>query len=119
MSMKRYNLGYQRDINFYRTQVYFGADLFYEYYSIKKEYKYETGFSFNHNRRKGYGIAPLLGVKLYITPAVSISTETNFRVNNYEKKETSDSDNYKNTTNSKGFGVEFNPVGMISVNVHL
>lgn len=120
----QYSLGYERHINLNRTQIFYGADFFYNYtkyqYNSENLYNGQLFTSENNTKSTGYGISPLLGVKYFFTPALSISTEIQFCVESQKGVRTSeysssqDIDEY----NYEGINTRFGPLGQLSINLH-
>ncbi len=114
---------YMRNIQ--RTQIFFGVNAFLQ----KNNYKTKTTNIVNDekqiynqdNRFASRGASPLLGVKYFITPALSIGTEIQLCAGFFDSKEKyTDKQNEDNNNETKedGFYTEFSPLGQISINIH-
>ncbi|MCF8298509.1 MAG: hypothetical protein K9J13_13260 [Saprospiraceae bacterium] len=116
----QFKRGYERQINFKSTHLFFGMDCL----NNKWEYKTENISSSYWNKTtyntEGYGVSPFVGVKVFITPFLSLSAETNFKFEKYKSKiTTSYPSNPENINEEKGSNFSFGPIGLISINVHL
>lgn len=140
------SLGFEAHKNFKRTQFYYGVDFSFtyselsnnstntseqRYYTNNQDPDYYTMITVDYinsieDNMKKYGINPFLGFKFFISPKVSISTETKFIFElYYEKSKQKNSNNYPdnwvvNTTksNSDGFISKFGPIGNLSVSYY-
>lgn len=116
----KFKLGYERHINFQRTQIFFGMDCLYNNWDYTSESKNSSYWSKNSNNTEGYGVSPFIGVKVFINSYLSLSAETNFQYEYYKSKRTyyytSDPEN---VNEEKGNNFSFGPIGLISINVHL
>ncbi len=136
-----FSIGYESHKNFKRTQIFFGIDVSYKLYSFDYKSERETTHlddpiylylteSKNSYKRTGYGIAPLLGVKYYITPHISLSTETHLNFEYYTGKHKneyksqqigqygSSLDDDESSSKDSGINSKLGPVGHISICVH-
>jgi len=107
-------------------QFFYGIDAFYNYYSIESEEKYERGdpthtvTSKDIYKINGLGVSPFLGIKYFITPAFSLSTELKFFTeflngeDVYKFSENSEDDKKK----IHGTDLRVGPLGQISFNFH-
>jgi len=146
MSRYRIGIGYEINKNFVRTGMYFGIDF---YYDFRKEFsKSETAWkdryyndleddnnyievkvnnkTSNTENKTSYGIAPLIGVKYFLTPYLSFSTEARFLIENYRSNEEQwyfyDHPEYgrdqTDTSEHNGSLAKIATVGTFSVNIH-
>ena len=120
-------LGYEFNKTLNKTQIFYGADLFFNYYNINAEYKNiavgsESLESYKY-KKTGFGISPLIGVKYFISPMISISSEMKFIIERYNGDYIMDYDAYTPDTNHKyvfdGNHFKIGPLGNISINIHL
>ncbi|MGV3503502.1 MAG: hypothetical protein ACO1O1_07315 [Adhaeribacter sp.] len=98
-------LGYEYKINKLKWQYFAGADL-------------SGAFSKSNlqpNRSYQWGLSPLLGVKYFISPRFSVSSETklNFFYIFYR-----DPGSFDTAANGEDFQVNIGSVGMVQVNYH-
>ncbi|MFH2096014.1 MAG: hypothetical protein ABIJ16_09945 [Bacteroidota bacterium] len=126
-------LGAQWNINSDRAQWYLGMEGFYGNYEYNINYHHEytnsyTGLttiseSSSKLSRASYGICPLLGIKFFITPAISVGTEAKAYVElfsgSHEYSHTSSSGDVSTDEHSNsGMKTGLCPFGRISVAVH-
>ena len=103
ISRYRIGVGYEINKNFVRTGMFCGIDFYYDfrkefsksetvrmsryyndpldnnnYIEVKVNYK-----NSNKDNKNSYGITPLIGVKYFLTPHLSFSTEARFIIENY------------------------------------
>ena len=92
----------------------------YNVWNYKRESINTPNWSKTEWDNEAYGVSPFIGVKVFITPYLSLSAETNFE---YEKYKTKTKYTYSSSTDSvsdeKGSSFNFGPIGLISINVHL
>ena len=118
-------IGYELHKNFNKTQFFYGLDASLKYYKSKsKSENYHNNPVYINTYKevfKAYGIAPFFGIKYYITPNISLSTELKFLVQSYNKEYTSSStyNNSENKSTVKGINYQFDPLGQLSINIHL
>ncbi|MDA3868337.1 MAG: hypothetical protein PF489_16510 [Salinivirgaceae bacterium] len=125
-------LGYERNVSIGKAQIFYGLDLNLNKYTSNLVYEDDNSF-YNSKiestgTNTGYGISPLIGVRYYITPNFSLSTEIKYSVetyrgeNKYEYYEFDDYDDYvyerEEKTTSSGLNTKFGPLGQLSVNIH-
>ena len=133
----KFSLGYEGCLKFRKVDVFYGFDVYIDHNKLKSEYKYtyqvpsydglyilETSNSKSDMEKTGFGMSPLLGVRYYFNPHISISTETRFFAEYYEA--TANQENgpyypemYYSKTKSDGFTTGISPLGIVSVNIHL
>ena len=139
------SLGYESHKNFKRTQFYYGVDFSFSYSIVNNvsinsnEQRYypnnqDTAYTMItvvytntiDDRMRRYGINPLFGIKFFITPKLSISTETQFVFEVYYEKlkqsNTCDHPTYSyinnKTKDNDGFSSRFGPIGTLSISYH-
>ena len=113
-------IGYEFHHWYNRIRLNYGGDIF---TSISKS-SFEDIYDDPSDNRTSYyntyqyGIRPLMGITVYLSKAVSISTETymNISVNKTTEERTYNGDT--NTYESKGMNVGLGPLGIVSVNLH-
>ena len=146
ISRYRIGIGYEINKNFVRTGIFFGFDFFYDFRkelnrteTFRKAYYYydpldndnyiEVKVNFktkNTENKTSYGIAPLIGVKYFLTPYLSFSTEARFIIENYRSNEEQwyfndhPADGSDETYESEHIGSlsKIATVGTFSVNIH-
>lgn len=141
----KFGLGFEGHKNFKRTQLYYGVDFSFSYSKVTNtstntnEQRYypninDTAYTIItvvytntiDDRMSRYGINPLLGIKFFITPKLSMSTETQFVFEFYYEKfkqdNTCDHPTYSainsKITNNDGFSSRFGPIGTLSISYH-
>lgn len=115
---------FQKRIN--KIQFFYGIDSFYNLYNIKSIEKYQRGDPPHSVTTKdiykinGWGGSPFLGIKYFITPVFSLSTELKFHAEFFNGE-----DVYKYSENSEedrkkihGTDLRVGPLGQISFNYH-
>jgi len=124
VSSMQVNLGYEFNKTFEKVQVFYGIDVSMKISEVSSEssyiYQNETYTTENEQDYTAYGLSPLFGVKYFVTPKLSVSTEIKYTIETYEGSESSkySGDNNKNTTNNSGTNTFFGPIGQISINFH-
>ena len=115
-------LGYELHLNKGKSQLFYGADL--NFNIIKNESKTENTIQDityeNGSSKLGYGISPIIGMKYFFTPVISMSTELRFQFENYETVTTNKSsqNTEENKTSEKGTEFSVGPKGFVSINFH-
>jgi len=117
--------GYEWHKTFNRVNIYYGFDVSgnYKNYYTKHEYlgSYQGG-TVNYETKYheySYGLNPLLGFNIFITPHLSVGTEVKFiaeYVSGYNETTSTNSQTDKN--NSSGFRTRIGPLGFLSFNIH-
>ncbi len=115
--------GYEFHTNIERVQIFYGADIFFRYDKYDSEstnyYETQTYKSETILKTSSYGICPILGIKYFLTSALSLSTELKYSLETYKGDMTN---KYTGATDSKtklsGSDTRFGPLGQISINVH-
>lgn len=119
----QFNIGYefQKDIN--KLQIFYGLDVFVAYNKLTTEnssiYNSTSYKSKNSSNTLGFGASPFFGVKYFVIPNLSISTEINFTIETYKSTEkNSNQSNSTTSTDSKGINTHIGPLGNIGINLH-
>lgn len=119
-------LGVESQKRIKKVQFFYGIDAFYNYYNIESEEKYQrvdpphTVTSKDIYKINGLGVSPFLGIKYFITPVFSLSTELKFFTeflngeDVYKYSENSEDDKKK----IHGTDLRVGPLGQISFNFH-
>ena len=123
-------LGYELQKNFQRTQLFYGIDIGFKYSEIVHKNEM-SDFSSSYKStykymEQNYQVASFIGIRIFISPRVSISTEVKFiyeHVITNTKQSFSniyESDSWSSDDNSKLINNNFSllPVGNISFNFH-
>lgn len=146
MSRYRIGFGYEINKNFVRTGIFFGFDFYYDFRkelikteTFRKDRYYNdpednnnyievkvNNTTSNTDNKNSYGITPLVGVKYFLTPYLSFSTEARFIIENYRSNEEywhfNDHPDYGgdqiNKSEHNGSLLKVAPVGTFSVNIH-
>ena len=146
ISRYRIAFGYEINKNFVRTGMFIGVDFYYDF--RKKFSKSETAWNdryyndpednnnyievkvnektSNTNNKNSYGITPLIGVKYFLTPYLSFSTEARFIIENYRSNKEywyfNDHPEYgrdqTDISEHNGSLLKIATVGTFSVNIH-
>lgn len=114
-------LGYEWHQNYNRIQVQYGADVMAKFFNRTME---EVGDNPDYNsydeiNNQSYSLRPFLGLKVFISKSISLSTETfldiaySYRTVNEIYNSSSNS-----TYTEKGSSVRLGPLGVFSVNFH-
>ena len=119
-------IGYEWHKTFSRVMIYYGFDLSANYLSFHSKHKYQNSFqnsiiqSEYTYKESAFGINPLLGLNVFITPHLSIGTEVKlsaeYVTGNTESKSSSSS--IPNKDESSGFRTRIGPLGFLSVNIY-
>ena len=117
-------IGYEFHKDISKTQIFYGVDLFIDYYIVKNETTNSAGFTINTLSSKykntGFGISPLIGVKYFFNPIISISTEIKLNIESYSGESTHEDSDDPDIEKSEisGINTNFGPLGQISLNIH-
>jgi hypothetical protein len=117
-------IGYEfhKDLN--RVQLVYGLEVGYGKQRFQENYTYNSdNTDYTASTVRDYrivSVAPLLGVKYFITPSFSIGTEMRFKVEDFIGSNTfSNSQNdRKDVEEISGLRTKLGPLGQLSVNVH-
>lgn len=118
------SLGYEFHKNFNRTQLFYGADVYLNNnkstYKNTSTYNSETYTSETNTSSRALGISPLIGVRYFLSPAISLSTEVKFSIENLtgENNSSYSQNDSKNKNEFSGFQTYFGPIGQLSINIH-
>ncbi len=118
------SIGFELHKNHSKTQIFYGADFFINSSNnkYKRFYTYSNQENVNEdtNKSTGFGISPLLGVKYYFNPKISLSTELKFSIETYKEEILfTDSLSIVNEkTEVSGLNTNFGPLGQLSINIH-
>ncbi|MBE9511642.1 MAG: hypothetical protein IMY71_12260 [Bacteroidetes bacterium] len=146
ISRYRIGFGYEINKNFVRTGMFIGIDFYYDfgkefsksetvrkdrYYNDPEDNNNYIEVKVNHkasdtDNKNSYGITPLIGVKYFLTPYLSFSTEARFIIENYSSNEEhwyfNDHPDYGSDqtviSENKGSLLKIATVGTFSVNIH-
>ena len=114
-------IGYEWHQNFNRLQLQYGTDLVTDFYKSTSEDTNESidYYRFQQSILNKYGIRPFLGLKVFITRSISISTETYLDLG-YTTETFEENNNSPTSTirNEKGASVVLGPLGVFSINFH-
>lgn len=113
-SIFNFRLGVEGKIDIYRRwQFFYGVDLYtYTSKSLNQYYFSVDNFNKNLNSEKGWGAAPLMGLRFKISDRISVTTETSLIIY-YFKGKSEDirmpSSIYDRTTETEGWKSNFTP----------
>jgi len=115
-------IGYEFHQNFNRLRLYYGVDFVTSFYkSVHEETfpvidPYETT---TYTRKiNQVGLRPVLGLTVFLSKSVSLSTETYLKIMYYKTSDNQESPDGSSTSTSKGMDVGLGPLGIISLNLH-
>ncbi|MDA3894129.1 MAG: outer membrane beta-barrel protein [Salinivirgaceae bacterium] len=117
-------VGYEFNKTFDKVVIFYGLDVSMKVNNINYEssYTYENEVYTNKSAQQynAFGISPLLGVKYFITPKLSVSTEIKYVIESFESKETNklSGSDIERKTEGSGTNTYLGPIGQISINVH-
>ncbi len=121
------NIGYEWHTVFSRVVFFYGFDISTSYAFTKMEREYAGNYPYGlvKNDTKvnetTFGINPLAGVNVFITPNLSIGTEVKFTAEYVSGKSEYNSNNSNSDGDkreSSGFRTRIGPVGFLSINIH-
>jgi len=114
-------IGHEWHQNFNRLQLQSGTDLVTDFYRLHTEDENEGSdyYRLYESKETRVSIRPFLGLKVFITKSISISTETYLDIG-YTIGTAEENYNAVNTTTSnvQGASVILGPLGVFSVNFH-
>jgi hypothetical protein len=112
--------GYEWHQNFNRIQLQYGTDLVINFYKSVLEDTNESIDYYRYQERRStkYSIRPFLGVKVFVTKSISISTETFLDVGYTKETFKEDYNSTTTTRNEKGTSMTLGPLGVFSINFH-
>ena len=108
-----------------KLAVYYGVEAIWGYYETGYEYEYDPsyyGYSTSNKSftwKKSYGGAPVVGVKYKINKLLSFSSEAKLDAVFYTQKINSENSGEYNSYSSNGMDIDFNPMGLFILNLHL
>ena len=112
-------IGYEFHKNMNNTQFFYGADLLINYDKIESfEANYDDRDVLYEYNKLGYGISPFIGVKYFVSPMVSFSTEFKVYIEKYEGEYSVTELNNPHNYDFDGSNIKFGPLGSISINIH-
>ncbi|PCH69531.1 MAG: hypothetical protein COC01_01370 [Bacteroidetes bacterium] len=118
-------LGVEWEEQVKKLAVYYGLEAIWGYYESEYEYEYDPsyyGYTTNNKSftwKKSYGGSPLIGVKYKFNKLLSISSEAKLDAIYHKQKTNSDYAGEYNTYYSNGMDIDFNPMGLLILNIHL
>lgn len=114
-------IGYEFHQDFKRLRLYYGADVVTSFYKAVNEQTFPVIDPYETEiytiRSNEYGLSPVLGLNVFLSKSVSLSTETHLNVL-FSKSVIEDDDSSPNTTTSRGMNVGLSPLGIVSINFH-
>ncbi len=119
----KFNIGYELQKDIDKLQIFYGLDVFLNYNaltlknsSVHNSASYDSKSSSN---TLGFGTSPFFGVKYFVIPNLSISTEINFSIESYKSSDkSSNQSNPETSTDYKGMHTRIGPIGNIGINLH-
>ncbi len=116
-------VGYELHKNLTKTQLFYGLDVFinYNHLTSKESFQYNSQIVSINNELEnfGFGVIPLIGVKYFFSPMLSISTEVKYQIESYTETRIYSniySEGFK--TKVTGLNTTFGPLGQLSINIH-
>jgi len=114
-------IGYEWHQNFNRLQLQYGTDLTAGFYRNKTEDvdNITDYYRLRETIRNTYSIRPFLGLTVFISNSISLSTETYLNIG-YSHQTVEESYNSTSSSQSteKGSSVSLGPLGVFSINIH-
>ncbi|MDF1576669.1 MAG: hypothetical protein P1P86_15900 [Bacteroidales bacterium] len=114
-------IGYEFHQNFNRLRLYYGADVVTSFYKVVNEVTYPVIDPYETNiqtiKSNEYGLRPILGLTVFLSKSVSLSTETCLNLL-FSKSIHEDDDSNPHTTTTKGLNIGLSPLGIVSINFH-
>jgi hypothetical protein len=113
-------IGYEFHHWYNRIRLNYGGDIF---TSISKS-SFEDVYDDPSDNRTSiyntyqYGIRPTLGITVYLSKSISVSTETYMDISFTQRTEERTYNGSTNTYESKGMNVGLGPLGIVSINLH-
>jgi len=114
-------IGYEWHQNFNRLQLQYGTDLVTDFFKSTSENTNESNdyYRFSERIATKYSIRPFLGLKVFVTKSISISTETYLDIGYTTETIETNYNSLTNTTrNEKSASVVLGPLGVFSINFH-
>ncbi len=114
-------IGYEWHQNFKRLQLQYGTDLVTDFFKSTLEDTNESidYYRFQERIATNYSIRPFLGLKVFVTKSISISTETYLDIGYAKETFEENLNSPTNTTRTeKGAYAVLGPLGVFSINFH-
>lgn len=114
-------VGYEIHQDLGRTRLYYCSDIFVMFSSNISDY--EGNNSFTPRSRKThdtqFGIRPLVGLTVFLSPMISLSTETYLEISYFTRNEQEVSQTGETSSSStRMIEAGMGPLGIVSVNIH-
>lgn len=114
-------IGYEWYQNFDRLQLQYGTDLVTDFFKTTLEDENESTdyYRFYERKESKASIRPFLGLKVFVTKSISISTETYLDIG-YSKGTVEENNNSSSssTQTENGASLVLGPLGVFSINFH-
>jgi hypothetical protein len=114
-------IGYEFHQNFNRLRLYYGADFVTSFYKTVYEETFPSIDPYETRtqtmKTNQYGLRPILGLTVFLSKSVSLSTETYLNVM-YSKSIVEQDNSNPYTSTTKAMNVGLGPLGIVSVNFH-
>lgn len=113
-------IGYEFHQHFNRLQLQYGIDFVTSFHkrTVENLTENEDYNTFQQTNKNKISIRPFLGLKVYITEYISISTETYLDIGYSIETFENNSLNNNYTRNAKAASVALGPLGVFSINFH-
>ncbi|MEZ5072984.1 MAG: hypothetical protein R2751_19075 [Bacteroidales bacterium] len=113
-------IGYEFHRDFNRLRLFYGGDVQTRFYLNSTDYTYDDPDSNRNSRSESFsvGLRPFLGLTVFVTKTVSISTETFMNIGYYQSTNEETYISSSTTYESKGMDIGLGPLGLVSVNLH-
>ena len=113
-------IGYEFHQWYNRIRLNYGGDIFTSISKSSSEDLYDDPLNnrTSYYNTYQYGIRPILGITVYLSKSVSVSTETYMNISFINRTEERTSYGDTNTYEIKGMNVGLGPLGIVSVNLH-
>jgi hypothetical protein len=124
-TIKYYNvsprIGYEWHQNFNRLQLQYGTDVVAKFFNrtIEEMRDDPDYYNFEEIKHQRYSLRPFLGLKVFITKSISLSTETFLDIAySYQSFKENNNLGSNTTRTEKGSSIMLGPLGVFSVNIH-
>ena len=115
-------VGYEFHQNFNRLRLYYGVDFVTSFYKSVSEHTYvdpaTPSTEIRTYKNSKVGLRPILGLTVFLTNSISLSTETYLNLLVYKTTHEWDNSDDLSTDTSKGIDTGLGPLGIVSVNFH-
>lgn len=113
-------IGYEWHQNFNRLQLQYGTDVVTSFHksTLEEVHEDETYYRFQQTIDNKVSIRPFLGLKVFITKSISISTETYLDIGYTKGTFESNTLTSNSMRTEKGASVVLGPLGVFSLNFH-